>query len=149
MILYLDASALVKRYIKEDGSDQVMEAMKQADMVSTAIITRAEIAAALARSVRMSVLKKEDAFGLLVSFRKDWADFIRLDLSENTISRADNLAWDHQLRGYDSVHLACALFWQEAMDQAVTFATYDQQLWRSAERLGLIPFPTDLVKLKK
>lgn len=48
MILYLDASALVKRYIAELGSAEVAMAITTADVVGTSIISRAETAAALA-----------------------------------------------------------------------------------------------------
>ena len=51
MILYLDASALVKRYVAELGSPQMSEAIAEAEMIGTVIISRAEIAAALAKAV--------------------------------------------------------------------------------------------------
>ena len=149
MILYLDSSALVKRHVTEPGSDQVEGIAKTAELLATAIISRAEVSAALAKAVRVGGLNKAQALTSLESFRKEWQNYLRLDLNESAIARADNLVWDHPLRGYDSVHLASALIWQEAMDQPVTFATYDQQLWRSAERVGLLVFPTDLVRAKK
>lgn len=37
MILYLDASALVKRYIAEAGSAEVGEAIAKAEMVGTVL----------------------------------------------------------------------------------------------------------------
>jgi predicted nucleic acid-binding protein len=45
MILYLDASALVKRYVKEEGSTAVAKAIQEATYVGTAAITRAETVA--------------------------------------------------------------------------------------------------------
>ena len=51
MILYLDASALVKRYVDEPGSPDVREAIARAEVAGTALISRAEVAAALARAV--------------------------------------------------------------------------------------------------
>jgi hypothetical protein len=44
------------------------------------------------------------------------------------IARADILAWEHQLRGYDAVHLAAAVLWQEAIGAPVTMATFARQL---------------------
>ena len=52
MILYLDASALVKRYVAEPGSVEVNEAISRAEVTGTALISRAEVAAALAKAVR-------------------------------------------------------------------------------------------------
>ena len=144
MTIYLDSSALVKRYSVEEGSEEVVRIMNQSDVIGTCIITRAEVAAAFAKGVRIAVTSKEDAFQDLQAFRKDWDDFVRLDLTETIVSRADNLAWDHQLRGYDAVHLASALVWQEALDESVVLATYDKQLWSAAKETGLEVFPNDL-----
>lgn len=45
-IVYLDSSALVRRYVVEIGSQEVVEALAQADIAGTVVITRAEVAAA-------------------------------------------------------------------------------------------------------
>lgn len=71
MILYLDASALVKRYVAEKGSREVSEAIAEAEMVGTVIISRAEIAAALAKAVRTMRLTHEDALASLQVFRRE------------------------------------------------------------------------------
>ncbi len=144
MILYIDSSALVKRHVTEAGSAQVEEIATSASTIATAMISRSEVSAALAKTVRVGTLKKEEALASLESFRSQWQNYLRLDLTEIAIARADALAWEHNLRGYDAVHLACALIWQEEMREPVTLATFDQQLWRAAERAGLIPFPENL-----
>ena len=149
MILYLDASALVKRYVTESGSKEVGEAIVSADLVGTAIISRAEVAAALAKAVRVGALKYRGARASLQAFRKEWLDLIRIQITESVISRADELAWEHNLRGYDAVHLASASLWQETMGEQVTMATFDQTLWKAAEKVELVPFPTDLPALLK
>ena len=59
MILYLDASALVKRYVAERGSDEVIALMAGADAAATSLVSRAEVAAALARAVRLGALDGE------------------------------------------------------------------------------------------
>ena len=58
---------------------------------------------------------------------------------------ADQLAWQHNLRGYDAVHLASAVTWQEALGEVVTLATFDKQLWVAATRAGLVSWPESLV----
>ena len=145
MILYLDASALVKRYVAELGSTEVNEAITGAEVIGTAIVSRAEVAAALAKSVRLRVLNQEDALGSLRAFRNEWLDLVRVQVTEMVVPRADALAWEHHLRGYDAVQLAAASIWQEAMGIPVTMATFDQQLWKAAELVGLVPYPPDLV----
>jgi len=147
MILYLDASALVKRYIAEPGSRQVAEGIAAAEVVGTSLISRAETAAALAKAVRVEALSREEAASVLQVFRSEWASLVRVQASETLVARADDLAWELGLRGYDAVHLASALVWQDGMDEAVTVATFDRQLWDAAAQQGLVPFPDDLAAL--
>lgn len=63
MILYLDASALVKRYVAELGSVEVREAISKAATAGTSLISRAEVAAAFAKAVRTNALASEKALG--------------------------------------------------------------------------------------
>ncbi len=147
MILYLDANALVKRYVAEPGSAEVNEAIAEAKVTGTAIISRAEVVAALAKSVRVGVLTSEEALTSLQVFRNEWLDLVRVQMTEMVISRADTLAWEYHLRGYDAVHLAAASLWQEAMGAPVTMATFDRQLWTAAERVGLGLYPPDLAAI--
>lgn len=144
MILYLDASALVKRYIVEAGSVEVNDAVVAADSTGTGIISRAEVAAALAKAVRMNALTKDEAEASLTLFRSQWADLVRIRATEALVSRADSLAWEFNLRGYDAVHLAAAILWQDSMGKPVTLATFDKPLWLAAQRIGLLPLPGNL-----
>lgn len=144
MILYLDASALVKRYVAEPGTTAVAEVIAQADVVGTSLISRAETSAALAKSVRVGVLSHDAAASALQVFRAEWPTLVRVQATELLLARADMLAWELNLRGYDAVHLASALLWQEGMHETVTLATFDRQLWEAARQRGLQLFPDDL-----
>ena len=144
MILYLDASALVKRYVAEAGSADVAAAVAAARLLATAIISRAEVTAALAKAVRLGYVTRKAAAVGLADFDADWPDLIRLEVSEAVVARAASVAWQQDLRGYDAVHLASALHWQEALGDSVTVATYDRQLWRGTRNSGLLSWPADL-----
>ena len=147
MILYLDASAMVKRYVAEPGSAQVNEAISKAELAGTALISRAEIAAALAKAVRVDALTQEEALASLQVFREEWTDLVRVQVTEMVVARADAFAWEHGLRGYDAVHLAAASLWQDAMSERVTLSTFDRRLWMAAGRVGLALHPVDLPAL--
>lgn len=56
MNLYLDTSALIKRYIKETGSPDVGEWIRTAEEKAVVLITRAEMSAAINRLLRMKFL---------------------------------------------------------------------------------------------
>lgn len=141
MIVYLDASALVKRYVAEAGSRETERLIEQANTVATCVISRAEVVAGLARASRLKVIGRDDAASALQVFRSQWPDYLRLQVTETLIARADALAWDQGLRGYDAVHLAAAISWQEAIGDSVSLATFDRQLWSAAGRIGLTPWP--------
>jgi len=147
MILYLDASALVKRYVAEPGSREMAEAIATAEVVGTSLISRAETAAALAKAVRVGTLTQEGAASALQVFRSEWPSLVRVQATEVLVARADELAWELGLRGYDAVHLASALVWQDGMGERVTVATFDRQLWEAAEGRGMVAFPEDLPRL--
>lgn len=107
MILYLDASALVKEYlVGEPGAHDVAGARRKAEMVGTSAVSRAETSAALAKAFRSEAVVFEDALLALRSFRHDWADLVCINVSEAVLGRAGELAWEEGLRGFDAVHLA-------------------------------------------
>lgn len=128
MILYLDASALVKRYIAEAGSQDVNAWIAAAESLATSLITRTEVAAALTRAYRLKLITGEETQRALQIFRSEWESLLRLPLNEATVARGDFLACEHGLRGYDAIHLATALLWKETLGLPVTLATYDRQL---------------------
>lgn len=134
MILYLDSSALAKRYLAEEGSAGVERLVMSAKRAGTSILARVEVSAALARARRQDLLEEETTARLLRLFAKHWTSLLRLSLLETTVERAERLAWDHGLRGYDAVHLASALLWRESLNQSPTFATFGKQLWDAARQ---------------
>ncbi len=144
MILYLDTSALVKKYIVEAGSDAVNEAVGAAESVGLSTIARAEAAAAFAKAVRMDNVTHEEGLAALQLFRAEWAYMAHIQVTETVVARADSIAWEYQLRGFDAVHLASAVLWQETLGEPVTMAVFDRKLWQAAEQVGVRPFPTGL-----
>ena len=144
MIVYLDTSALVKRYVEERGSTETIALATRADVVATSIVSRAEIAAALAKAARTRVLTAAAARRAQRAFTAEWQDLVRIAVSEAVVERAERLAWDHALRGYDAVHLGTALSWQDSVDPDLTFATFDRRLWEVAQLAGLEAWPARL-----
>jgi predicted nucleic acid-binding protein len=144
MILYMDSSAIVKQYAVETGSAEVHEAVEKAEVVGTASISRAEVVAALRKAVRLGVLAKTEGESAVRSFNKSWPDLIRTRVTERLVKHASELAWNHNLRGYDSVQLASAAAWQQAIGRHVTLATFDRRLGQSARHVGLLTFPERL-----
>ena len=144
MIAYLDASALVKRYIVERGSRETIALTADSDVTATSIVSRAEVAAAFAKAVRAGLVKVDVARNAQRRFAGDWPDLARVSVTEAVVERAERLAWEHGLRGYDAVQLASALTWQESVGEEIVLATFDRQLWEAAKRSGLKAWPDGL-----
>lgn len=137
MNLYFDTSALVKRYVNEAGSDNVRVWLRSADHKATGLITRAELPAGINRLLRMKYLVSEDYVNALNEFRADWEFFNRIPITEQLVARADLLTCEYSLRGYDAVHLACALTWQDLLGASVSLATFDKELIDAAQKTGM------------
>lgn len=147
MILYLDASAAVKRYVEEAGATEVRRATEQAAVAGTVAISFAEVCAALARAARMGILSESEVQAARECFYADWPTYARVQVTEGLVAQAGELAWQHGLRGYYAVHLAAASVWRVRIEAPVTFATFDRALWEAARAEGFEVFPSELPEL--
>jgi predicted nucleic acid-binding protein len=145
VIVYFDASALMKRYIVETGSEEVLRLSNEAAPAATSIVSRAEVSAAISRAVRAGALSRSRARASLDLFRAHWVDLVRVRIDESVVARADLLAWDRGLRGYDAIHLASALTWREGLGVDTLMATFDKQLWEAALAEGFTVWPEGLL----
>ena len=144
VVLYFDTSALVKQYVLEVGSDEVADILGMAQLAGSSAVAKVELEAALAKYVRMSALSLDDAKEIAALFRFDWELLMQLGLSDSVVALASELVWQYALRGFDAIHLATAIRWQEAISHPITFATFDKKLWQAAGEVGLEPFPANL-----
>lgn len=146
MIVYFDTSALVKRYLREDDSDKVIALFDEADHIfGSVVITQVEIAATFQRAIRMDTASPELAAEVWQDFLDHWQSFTRLRIFAGTIQRASENAWKYDLRGYDSLHLAAGLLWQETLGAQITLATFDRDLWLAGQKTGMLSWPAGLV----
>jgi len=143
-ILYLDTSALVKQYVQERGSREVQDLIRTAEHAGTSQITRTEMAAALARATRMGLVPVTEGESAWNGFLKDWEAITRLKVSGQIIDQSSELAWKYPLRGYDALHLASAVLWQEILEAQIILATFDRELWSAGSQAGLIVWPKKL-----
>ncbi len=139
MILYLDTSAYLKLFFQETGSDLVDQAISEARGCATHLLTYAEMRAGFARGRRMGRQSEADTEKCVRRLEEEWRQFSTIVGAEPAlIRRAGHLADAHDLRGYDSVHLAAA----EAVATQVApvpfrFAVFDGGLAEAARSLRL------------
>jgi predicted nucleic acid-binding protein len=134
----------VKRYGVEPGSSEITALIDYADTIGSILLTRVEMASALAKASRLNWVDAKDAENAWLDFLSHWPSFIRLPVSPVLVERASNLSWESGLRGYDAMHFAVSLIWQETLDMPVTLATFDRELWSAAKKVEMAVWPEEL-----
>lgn len=137
MIHYLDSSALVKRYLREPGTDLVASLWRSRRRIAVSRLVEVEVPLALARCARRGDLDRDDARAQVDRFLDELGSFAIVEVRPRTISTARELGWKHELRSYDAVHLAGALQIKNETSSAITFWCADAALSRAALAEGL------------
>ena len=142
MNLYSDTSALIKRYVGEAGSEQVVAYFDQFPIIGASALTQVEMASAMSKALRLGWLDESEISLAWQDFLSHWPTYTRLPASSGIVERAASMAWRHGLRAYGSIQLASALAWKDLTGDEVVFACYDQDLLKAARREGLQVWPT-------
>ena len=109
---FLDASAIVKRYLIEIGTSWVggLVSPIAGNRIYVARISGAEVVAAISRRGQSGTLAQATVVGSIAQFRLDFSgQYLHVPVSLSVVRQAMDLAEKHSLRGYDAVQLACAL----------------------------------------
>ena len=141
--LYVDTSALVKRYVGEVGTiwGRRLLARPVRQAIYTALLAQTEVLSALQRKVRDGTLAAVDAQRLARRVQRHCAHRYRLvAITPARVTQANALVQAHPLRAYDALHLACALAVREALQPyglpAPVFVTADDALLAAARAEG-------------
>jgi predicted nucleic acid-binding protein len=132
-MIYLDTSALIKRFAAEQGSSLVQVLVTRRGPVATAKIAYAEIYAGLRRKYREGDLSEGVYATVGKQFERDWKSYVRVDLRDEVLLLARDLIQRHPLRGFDAIHLASALSLRDALGEPMMFAAADARLLRAAD----------------
>lgn len=143
MNLYADTSALIKKYVREAGSEQVIKHFDTYPIIGTAALTLAEMASAMSKAIRLEWAEESEILIAWQDFLSHWPAYTRLPITAGIVERAASAAWHHGLRTYDSVHLASALVWKDLTGDEVIFACYDKNLLIAARQEGLLVWPEE------
>jgi uncharacterized protein len=130
-MLYLDASALVKRYVAEEGSEALIGAMGAAAGWAICRVGYVETARAVGLAAGKPAVRRLNA---------DWPSFEVVEVDASLAEHAAELTSTEELRSLDALHLAAALL----ISSELTLATWDVRLHRAAQSQGLAVFPAEL-----
>jgi predicted nucleic acid-binding protein len=126
--LYVDSSALLKRYVDESDSDASAALLDSDPSLLTARHTVVEVRRNLAR-----LLGERDAGEARAAFASDLASISLIELDAATCEMAAAIAEMTGVRTLDALHLAAA---QRAGGAAVPFLTFDLRQAQAARTLG-------------
>lgn len=154
-MLYLDSSALVKRYSIERGSRAVAARFASGESIFTSMLSFAEVQASIARKFRSGGLTLVELAKLREDFLNDWSFSLSiLDLDSRTMSELARLVEQYDLRAGDAIHLSTA-FWlkdtirlrrsRDPLEEVVELGASDKRLVIIAKDCGFQIFnPDDL-----
>ena len=131
-MIYLDSSALVKRYTEEVGTDFVKSILATNGLITTSKLTYPEILSALMRKVRSGEIEKKTFNGIVDKFDKDWDHILVLDFHNDLLPIVKTLIEKHPLKAADAIHLSSALWLKLSSKVDVTFVASDSNLLKAA-----------------
>ena len=132
-VCYFDSSALVKMLLDEPGSDIARSLWNGADLVVTSIVAYPEVRAALAMASRLRRLTEPENTRAKVYWERMWQSVSIVEATRDVAETAGLLAERHQLRGFDSIHLASVSLVSPTLMIA---ATWDERLFDAATAMG-------------
>ena len=133
MSLYVDSSALLKRYVDEPDSDVAGEILRSDASLLTARHTIVEVRRNLVR-----LLDERDAAAARSAFIQDLTAFGIVELDAFTCEAAATISELTGARTLDALHLAAA---QRLGGASIAFVTFDLRQAQAARTLGLTVLP--------
>ncbi len=128
MTLYVDTSALLKRYVAEHDSEAAERLMATDPVLVTSRLTEVEVRRNLFR-----LLSTSDASAAKRRFLTDLDSFALVSLDAATCNEASRIAEQTLCRSLDALHLAAAV----RAGPSTTLLTFDNRQAQAARSLGL------------
>lgn len=127
MTLYVDSSALLKRYVDEPDSARADELLSSDTQLVTGRHAVVEVRRNLAR-----LLEPAAARAARAAFADDLPSFALVELDASTCEVAASIAEQMGVRTLDALHLGAA----RRLGTALTFVTFDVRQAQAARSLG-------------
>ncbi len=128
MTVFLDPSALVRRYVRDPGRAIVLDAMAADHTWCASAACRTETMLVLHRLAPGPTTQAH----LWAAVREDWAAMTVVPVDDRCLARAVELGATFGLRSVDAIHLAAA----DRLPAPVTFVSFDRHQLPAAAALG-------------
>jgi predicted nucleic acid-binding protein len=141
--VFVDSSALVKRYVPERGHD----AMRGLGPLAVSQLARVEVPAALSRKQRIGELDAADEALLVRAFEVEYNNgtaFAVVAVRAAVLDDAARQTARHGLRAFDAVQLASAVACRAASPDTTSFVAFDRTRRDAAAREGFALVPASM-----
>jgi predicted nucleic acid-binding protein len=136
MALFLDTSALLRRYVRGPGHELIRATMATDPDWCASALCRSEALLALHR-LAATASQHERLWSRL---RDDWDAFLVVPVDDRCLARAVEVGATYGLRTVDALHLAAA----DRLPRPLTYATFDRRQIPAAAALGFeVRSPTE------
>jgi predicted nucleic acid-binding protein len=131
VITYVDTSTLIKLLIDEVGTAEAAAIWDEPDVLATVRVAHVEARAALAAAQQQRRISPTLFLSANPGLEMLWSQLSVVEIDDELMRLAGDLATTHGLRGYDAVHLAAA-----HLVGANVFSSADRRLCEAASSSG-------------
>lgn len=136
MTRYFDASALVKRYVRESGSTTVRRLLASGT-AATSRLSEVEVSSGIVRRAREGAFTIQQRDRMLAALVRDVPALAMVEMTPEITLDARTLLLRHPLRAGDAIQLASCRYLQRQLAQPVPFVAFDGRLVKAARAEGL------------
>ena len=135
MVVFFDSSAIIKRYIKEIGSEIVDTLIEQAKIMIIGPLTVIECLSGIRRVLEEGKITDENYMKYQKEIDYDLRDITEVPYNEQLKIITKDMIDKYQLKTLDAIQLAACLLQKDVVDN---FVCCDKKLNNAAEKEGII-----------
>jgi predicted nucleic acid-binding protein len=132
MNCFADSSALAKRYVADEKSEDLEELLQNASSLAVSVLCLPEIISALCRRRREHFLTPSQYKAAKDALEADLIDASTIAVVDEVLLRSIVLLESFPLRASDAIHISSAILWQ-----ADLFVSADERQCAAAKASGL------------
>ena len=139
-VCYLDTSALVKLYVREPGTEEMIRLASPSSGQTLALLSvaRVEFRAAVRRRERLGDIPRDAVDALIARMEKHLQSlYLVQPVTDAVVEEATALLDRYPLRAYDAMQLAGCLALRSRLGERPSFICSDRDLLAAAENEGL------------
>ena len=132
MNLFADSSALAKRYLADEKSEDFEALLQRSNSLAVSVLCLPEIISALCRRRRERFLTRSQYLAAKAALEMDLADATAIAMIDEVLLGSISLLESYPLRASDAIQISSALVWR-----ADVFASSDTRQCAAARAAGL------------